>query len=115
MFMICIFYYSAVGGRKCDIANGCRVSGSSGSACFSYQQLRSDVISHVVQACVKPIFLSRTIAALNKDALSYHEVHGLYFLTVVFVAIIDIHLPYFNTSSHSIDCVIFSFNFLISV
>ena len=36
------------------------------------------------------ILLTKTTAAQNEDALSYHSVRGLYFLAVVFVATIEI-------------------------
>ena len=35
-------------------------------------------------------FLTKTTAAQNEDALSYHRVRGLYFQAVVFVATIVI-------------------------
>ena len=41
----------------------------------------------------KTILLTKTTAAQNEDGLSYHRVHGLYFLAVVFAAIIYF-LPY---------------------
>ena len=34
------------------------------------------------------MFLTKTTAAQNEDALSYHRVRGLYFLTVIFAATI---------------------------
>ena len=38
----------------------------------------------------KDILLTKTTAAQNEDALSYHSVRGLYFQAVVFVATIII-------------------------
>ena len=36
------------------------------------------------------MFLTKTTAAQNEVALSYHRVRGLYFLAVVFAVTIDI-------------------------
>ena len=38
---------------------------------------------------MKTILLTKTTAAQNEDALSYHRVRGLYFQAVVFVATIE--------------------------
>ena len=42
---------------------------------------------HLLMAII--ILLTKTTAAENEAALSYHRVRGLYFQAVVFVAIID--------------------------
>ena len=44
--------------------------------------------------------LTRTTAVLNEDALSYHNVRGLYFLTVVFAATIVSLLTHGGTDRH---------------
>ena len=44
---------------------------------------------HIMHIC-HTIFLTKTTAAQNEGALSYHRVRGLYFLAVVFVATICI-------------------------
>ena len=48
------------------------------------------------------ILLTKTTAAQNEVALSYHSVRGLYFLAVVFVATIVILITtQFDKSAHS--------------
>ena len=48
------------------------------------------------------ILLTKTTAAQNEDALTYHRVRGLYFQVVVLVAIIDVLCIKYN----------FKFNFI---
>ena len=44
------------------------------------------------------ILLTKTTAALNDDALSYHRVRGLYYMAVVFVATIVVLMEYHEMS-----------------
>ena len=58
------------------------------------KNIRAIGITHVA-LCIKCILrayilLTKTTAAQNEVALSYHRERGLYFLAVVFVATIDI-------------------------
>ena len=46
-------------------------------------------------------FLTKTTAAQNEDALSYHRVRGLYFQAVNFVATMDILATYWHSHCHS--------------
>ena len=47
-----------------------------------------NVLDNYVIMLISTIFLTKTIAAQNEDALSYVRVRGLYYLAVVFVATI---------------------------
>ena len=62
-------------------------------ACYSGQSFLRDVIYNNRQhhkIIIRSILLTKTTAAQNEVAPSYHIVSGLYFLAVVFVATIAI-------------------------
>ena len=50
---------------------------------------------------METIIITKTTAAQNEDALNYHRVRELYFLAVVFTAIIDIPLTNQKTVNRS--------------
>ena len=52
-------------------------------------------LSFYVSVRIIYILLTKTTAARNEVALSYHKVRGLYFLAVVFEATIDYNFPQF--------------------
>ena len=63
--------------------------------------IRFMILIHVVTV-VKYILLTKTAAAQNEDALSYHRVRGLYFQAVVFVVTIGL-FACFMTHYHGLN------------
>ena len=55
---------------------------------YKYSCILHDIIFALVNCKLYTILLTKTAAAQNEVALSYHKVRGLYFLAVVFAATI---------------------------